>query len=340
MADEPKTDSMASKGGKARAASMTKEERRESAKKAAAARWGASILQATYGSPDRPLVIGDFNIQAYVLEDGTRVLTQGDFQEALGRHRKANVRNEEGEEQVPAILQGKGIKPFISMELLEKSIPLKFRTPQGGIASGYRAEILPEVCEVFLKARDAKALPKQQDHIADRANILVRGLARVGIIALVDEATGYQRDRSRDALAKILEAFIAKELQPYARAFSADYYEELFRLRNLKFDGTTKRPQYIGHLTNNIVYSRLAPGVLQELRDKNPIAENGRRKHHHHRHLTRDVGHPGLKEHIKAVVTLMKASDNWDEFHRMLNKSLPVYRDAGLFAAEFQEKDD
>lgn len=71
----------------------------------------------------------------------------------MGRHRKANVRYDDGEEPVAPSLQGKGIKPFISQELLSKSQPIRFRTPQGVRASGYRAEILPDVCEVFLKAR-------------------------------------------------------------------------------------------------------------------------------------------------------------------------------------------
>lgn len=56
-----------------------------------------------------------------MLEDGTRVLTQASFLRALGRHPKANVRREDGEERVPAILQGKALKPFISDEILEKS---------------------------------------------------------------------------------------------------------------------------------------------------------------------------------------------------------------------------
>lgn len=102
------------------------------------------ILQRRSVTPDRPLVVGDMEIEAYVLADGTRVLTQAEFQEAMGRHRKANVRYSDGEEPVPPILQGKGIKPFISAELLEKSQPIKFQTPQGVRASGYRAQILPE----------------------------------------------------------------------------------------------------------------------------------------------------------------------------------------------------
>ena len=62
-------------------------------------------------------------------------------------------------------------------------------------------------------------LQKQQEHVAKQAEILVRGFARIGIIALVDEATGYQRDREKDALAKILQAWVAKEIQAWVQTF-------------------------------------------------------------------------------------------------------------------------
>jgi P63C domain len=98
--------------------------------------------------------------------------------------------------------------------------------------------------------------------IAQQCEILVRGFARVSIIALVDEATGFQRDRAKNALAQILEAFVAKELQPRIKTFPDDYYAQLFRLRGLEYpNDSVKRPQYFGTLTNDIVYKRLAPGV-------------------------------------------------------------------------------
>ena len=53
------------------------------------------------------------------------MLSQAEFLEALGRHRKANVRREGGEERVPTILQGKAINPFISKDILEKSRPIR-----------------------------------------------------------------------------------------------------------------------------------------------------------------------------------------------------------------------
>ncbi len=100
------------------------------------------------------------------------------------------------------------------------------------IANGIDARNLSKVCNVWLKARDAgNVLTKPQERIAIAADILVRGFAETGIVALVDEATGYQDVRAKDALAKILEAFIAKELRKWVSTFPLDYYKELFRLR-------------------------------------------------------------------------------------------------------------
>ena len=108
--------------------------------------------------------------------------------------------------------------------------PIRFLTPSG-IGHGYPASILVDLCTAVLSARDAGALKTSQAHIALRADILIRGLATVGIIALVDEATGYQEVREQRALATILERFIAKELQPWTKTFPYEFYSEIFRLR-------------------------------------------------------------------------------------------------------------
>jgi hypothetical protein len=73
-------------------------------------------------------------------------------------------------------------------------------------------------------------------------------------------------------------------------SFPTEYYENLFRLRGLEFPrDSVKRPKYFGHLTNDIIYKRLAPGVLEELKNVTPKLPSGRRKHHYFRHdfLTR-----------------------------------------------------
>ncbi len=311
------------KGGAARASRLSPERRAEISRRAAQARWDEPKKIAVCGSPDRPLKIGDVELACYVLDDGTRVLSQASFLQALGRHRRANTRSDAG---VPPILQGRAIAPFIPDDVMEKARPITFRLPNGSRASGYNAELLPAVCEIYLAARESGALPYQQMHVAAQAEVLVRGLARVGIIALVDEATGYQDVRQRDALAKILEEFVAKELQPWVKTFPPDFYEQMFRLRGLDYKShTVRRPQYFGILTNDVVYDRLAPGVLAELKRKVPRTDGGRPKARLHQQLTSESGHPKLREHLASIVSIMKLSNDWDDFKSKLDRIHPKY---------------
>lgn len=313
------------KGGVARAAKMSPEERAEIARKAAEARWAEPTLKATHGSEDHPLKIGDVEIPCYVLEDGRRVLQQTGLIRSLNMSHGGSY-SVGGDRLAKFAMQGR-LKPYVSSELLARTVrPIRFKTPRGSAAYGYEATVLADLCDAILSARADGVLQKQQTHIAAQAEILVRGFARVGIIALVDEATGYQKDRASDALAKILEAFISKELQPWVRTFPSDYYEQLFRLRGLEFPrDTVKRPQYFGRLTNDIVYDRLAPGVKDELKravDKN---DSGRPKHKLFQKLTTSVGYPKLREHLGSVVTIMKLSDGWNDFMAKLNRLHPRY---------------
>jgi hypothetical protein len=275
------------------------------------------------------IVVGDAKLSCAVLETKVRVLTQSDMMRALGRARQAKGRGfYDADVNLPAFLTAKNLKPFISNDLYVTSSQIEFRLPSGQKAFGYRAELLPQICEVYLKARDAGELTKNQHHIAVQADILMRGLATVGIVALVDEATGYQRDRASNALAAILEKFIAKELQPWVATFPDIFYEQLFRLRGLDYPReTVRRPQYFGHLTNDIIYDRLAPGIKDELRTTTPKLPSGRRKHHMHRKLTPDMGHPKLREHLASVTTIMRLSDTYDDFKASLDKIHPRYGD-------------
>jgi len=166
----------------------------------------------------------------------------------------------------------------------------------------------------------------------------VRGLAEIGIIALVDEVTGFQRDRAADALSKILEAFTARELQPWLKTFPADFYQEMFRLRGMQYpNDTVQRPRYFGLFTNDIVYDRVAPGVLEELKKVNPKSDAGRRKHKNFQWLTSNVGYPKLREHLGAVVAIMKLSSDWHDFRAKLDKLYPRYGKPTQLAMEFAE---
>jgi|SRR3990167_878961 len=313
-----------SAGGKARALKLTQAERSASASNAAKAKVENRKLPiATHGSIEHPLTLGDVEIPCYVLEDGTRVLSLRGLVSGLGIS-SGSTRN--GESRIVSFVDSASIKQSAKTDLVYAlNNPIKFLPPHGGrSAYGYPATLLADICEAVLAARTSGALTPGQLATANQCEVLVRGFARVGIIALVDEATGYQKDRAKDALAKILEAWVAKELQPYVKTFPSDFYENMFRLRGLDYppERQNYRPQYFGVLTNDIVYERLAPGLLEELKKQ---ALKDEKKSHLHRRLTEEVGHPRLKEHLASVVTMMKLSDHYADFIDKLNRIHPRF---------------
>ena len=331
----------ASKGGKARARKLSPERRKEIAQDAIAARWAKAgkkpIPQATHVGD---LVIGDMVFPCSVLSDGTRVLTQSDFMSGMGMYYSGWVAKnrpvEESSADVPHFLSFRNLKPFVDKHLGDlQSIGLRYRTAKGSLAHGIKAEIIPKICEIWMDAEDQGRLGSRQKKIAAKAKLLMRSLAHVGIIALVDEATGYQDDRAKDALAKILEQFIAKELRPYVKTFPTDFYKEMFRLRSWKWPelpaDQRKRPILVGNLTDNVVYDRLAPGVKQRLKELIGRDESGRLKKKMFQRLTEEIGDPKLKEHLASVVALMKAADTWPQFITMIDRALPRYKPLPLF---------
>jgi hypothetical protein len=278
------------------------------------------ILKATHSGE---LHIGDITIPCAVLDDGTRLITQRGIYGAIGRHgATGGIEVKDDAQQLPRFLSPSNLRPYISNELECACAPLKFKPKGGTSAYGYKAEILPEICNVYLDARKDKKLKPNQEKFADRCELLLRGFARIGIIALVDEATGYQEDRDREELQKILAAYISEELMPWTKRFPDIFYKELFRLKNWQFSPlSVKRPGYVGKLTNQLVYEKLPKGVLDELRKKNPVIKPGRRKHRHHQFLTENIGNPHLDKHLASVITLMRVAPNWRNFESLFNRA-------------------
>ncbi len=264
------------------------------------------------------LKIGDMSIRCFVTDQEKRLLSGRAVTEAFGLTGRGHG--------ITRFIRSKSLKPYINNELalaIEDHIII-----EGTRAFGYEAWVLPELCNAILEAHDNGKLTTAQRIMADHARILIRGMAVVGIVALVDEATGYQNVRARQALEKILEKFLKDELGKWAKRFPDEFYKEMFTLKDWNYDpSTVKRPSVIGTYTNDIVYQRLAPGVLDEIRARTPRDEKGRAKQHYHRWLTEEVGHPRLQEHIAAVIALMKAASTWRQFISMLNRALPKYGD-------------
>lgn len=306
-------------GGDARAKKLSAEQRSDIARRAAAAKW--NIPCARY---DGALNIAGWqNIPCWVLDDERRIISQRSFMSIIGMSNSVKVPIGE---RVSQILDPRNLRADSITKFIEKvETPIRFLNTESISSQGYEGSIIVEFCRTVLFARRSGNLAGAALDYADQAERLLGAIANTGIDALIDEATGYQEVRAKDALAKILEKYIAQELQPWTKTFPDIFYEQIYRLR--KWDWPTEkrisRPQVIARWTNDFVYERLAPGVREELCAKNPITDTGRRKDKHHQWLTGDVGHPKLRSHLDGVIRLLEGSKTWGEFKNFLDRFYP-----------------
>jgi hypothetical protein len=278
------------------------------------------------------LTINNLQIPCFVLKDGTRILSGRGLQEAL-RIRDRVEGEKRGGYILPTFFKAKALKPFIDNKLkVAKLDPIIcYRGEQ--VVHGYEATILADICDAILEARKAGAkLTDRQQTVADQAEMIIRALAKVGIIALIDEATGYQEVREKDALKQFLEKFLSEEKTKYIRTFPDEFFEMIFTMKGMTWKQANKgkKPQWVGHHINDFVYSRLGPEVLYSLRKLNPKNAKGHRAAKHPQYMSPEIGLPKLKEHLNILIALGKASGyNWNVFKRLVERALPQYSQDG-----------
>lgn len=292
------------------------------------------LLKATH---EGKFTIGETDINCAVLEDGTRIISRNAIFKAFGRTKRGRAKNEIRVPNMPSFIDANNLQPFIDDDLRGGLIQHDYIDLNGKNDSGYDATILPMLCKVYLDARQAKVLKTQQLPLARASEILLVGLSKVGIIALVDEATGYQYDREREELQKILKKYISDELLKWQKTFPDTFYMEIFRLNgwNYTVHDIKKRPGVVGKWTNKVIYEQLPKGVLDELKTKTPKSSSGNYTARFFQSLTLDVGHPHLSAQLNQVIAIMRISDNWQEFMSNFNKM--VARKNGQLELKFED---
>jgi len=202
--------------------------------------------------------------------------------------------------------------------------------------------LLPMICEVYLNFRDdlnakikaeanvvqkspiwkaANASLKQYGHIIDACDILVRGLARRGIIALVDDATGYRANQAKDDMLRVIAQYIAPDLRKWTQKFPPEFFEEIYRIYGWDYKpGSIKHPQYVGKLITKYIYEPLPPGVLEEMKNRLPKNESGNRKAKLWQTLTIDTGIPHLDRQILDILMMMRLSIDKDDLARNFDR--------------------
>ena len=318
------------KGGKARASVLTAEERSDIASQAARTRWAkekgqplaerdegqaSAVLRQHEQDGERRERVSHFHgevnfgglvVPCHVLDDGSRVIAQREVVKVLT-----------GQEKPSGLIERViGVGPLTAYidasDVASKVIQFRLSGPgHQMLAYGYEATLLIEVCEAFLRARDDGVLSEAQVRVAHRCDIVLRSCAKVGILALIDEATGYQEVRQRNALQLKLQAFISDEIQEWAKMFPDAFWHELARLEHTRYSPRS-RPLRWGKYVMAFVYDAVDEDVAKELRKINPSPHF--RKNHHQ--WLKTYGREKVRDHINQVIGVMKTCRDMHDFNR------------------------
>lgn len=276
----------------------------------------------------------DLRLSAAVLDNGDRVIAIRSFARFLGVKGGGAYWKQKKEkpetETLPEFVSANYLQPYITDEVKELLVnTVEYTALNGQPAEGIKGKLIPKICDVWMRALNDGKLNENQRKVAKKAHLLLSAFAEVGITALIDEATGFQKQKNE--YQRILEQYIAKEMRPWIKTFDDHFYQEIYRLLGWNWDSYREHkvhPQYVGTLTNRIVYEKLAPGMLDKLEEINPKDLRGHRKGKHHQHLSQNEGYIALVKHLASVSMLMEQfkAGEWSKALQAINDRFPTLR--------------
>jgi hypothetical protein len=265
----------------------------------------------------------DRKIECYVLDDHRRVLSLRQLAQLFGY--KGNRARERDGLQWPRFLMQDAIWPRLEQRFtLAPNLPFEFILQPNGdvperVALAFQAELLLDLCDAWIDAALDGETRTTHEPMVDAARRMTRGFKRIGLTALIDEATGYQEQREPGDLQALLLRMITQEdPADWERSFDVDFFIELYRIYEIPGDPLAhRRPGCVAGKINFVVYERLSPNLLPYLETVNPSDGEGQRPQKHHQYLTR-LGRMALRHHLRGVMRLMRRSQSRVEFDELL----------------------
>ncbi|SEA74256.1 P63C domain-containing protein [Nitrosospira multiformis] len=297
-------------GGIARANSLTSEQRREIAEKAAAARWGSKPFHATHkGNFKEEFGI---DVDCYVLNDNnkTAVISKRGMGAALGLG--------DGGSALQRFTSGKTISATLGVELIEKiNNPLIFKASTLGANSayltvhGYDVTILIDICKAIINAQENGKLLSSQANIARQAQIIVSASAKAGIQGLVYALAGY--DRTKEEVIAAFKLYVQEEARKYEKEFPNELYLQWHRLYEIPVPARGK-PWQFKHLTVRHIYYPLAKsnGKILELIRALKASDGDRQKKLFQ--FLNEVGARALRIQIGRVLEMSESSNDKHQY--------------------------
>lgn len=281
--------------------------------------------------------LGEFELPCYVLNNGTRVMSQREVVKLISGGRDSGGLGQ--------YLSAKSIQPFLPEKFQTKDTCLKINPVSSEAKTGQNRPInnsnvlifnvgssqvngvlaadIIDICNAYLKARQTGALHPQQAKIAEQCELFISACAKTGIDAIIDEATGYQYYRNAESLQEKFKAYLQDEYREWTLSFPRQFFMHLYRLEGknppIKM---AKYPYRFGKYVMQFVYDTLDPDIADYLRKSNP--KPGGERHHHQ--LFNENGYKDLMGHLMGVIGIMKASANMDRFRENIATAYPNAR--------------
>lgn len=259
------------------------------------------IPKSPFAKYSGSLDLGGRDVDCYVLDDERRVISMRATVKAI-----ANDDNGDLSKYVGV----RSLHPYIKADEITSKI-VEFGIPGNPItAKGITAETFLDICSAYVSAlAEGAPLTEKQMSTAINCSILISACAKTGLIALIDEATGYQYVRESDTLQVKIRAFISDELRAWEKTFPDELWEEFGRLTG--WSGSLQhRPKYWGKLVLELIYDALDPDVAQYLKENKPAPRHGR---NYHQWFTEEYGVNRLVTHINQITGIAKTCSTMDE---------------------------
>jgi hypothetical protein len=247
------------------------------------------------------LDIGDQDVPCYVLDNGERVISRtGAFESLTGK----------AGNNLEAYLGVSALARYIPENLSDSLIEFRIESVSHVTTKGMPATVFLGICKAYVDAyRDGALTSSVQQQIAIRCMMFLASCAKVGFLALIDEATGYQYARAEDALQVKLKAFLAEEMRKWEKTFPDELWKELGRLTNWK--GTIQqRPKYWGKIVMELIYDYLDKDVAEWLKKNAPKPRTGQ---NYHQWMSDQYGLQKLIQHIWMVIGMARTCNTVTE---------------------------
>ena len=260
-----------------------------------------TALESPFAKYSGSLSLGDKPVDCYVLDDKNRVISMRATVKAIANDDNGDLLKYVGVKSLQPYIDSAGI----SSRFVEFTIP-----GNPNRAKGITAETFLDICSAYVSALTSGApLTEKQRGIAINCSILLSACAKTGLIALIDEATGYQYEREEDALQVKIRAFISEELHAWEKTFPDELWEEFGRLTHWQ-GSLQQRPKYWGKLVLELIYDAMDPDVAKYLKENKPKPRHGL---NYHQWLSEDLGVKALTTHLNQVIGIAKTCNTMEE---------------------------